>query len=418
MRLKTLRAFAATSLLLILSACGGGGGTAGGTSFTGKFIDAAVSGMAYRCGSSSTTSGTTTATGEYTCSTGQAVAFYVGDILIGSVSSATAVVTPMDLVGTTAGPTTPAVMNIVRFLMSISSTDPTTGTLTIAPAVAAAAAGKTADFSTGGAALDSLITTVRPTATKVYTTAEATTHITSSIKGLFAGSYAGTYAGSSSGKWSITIAADGSVSGTSDNGAVTGTMATSLSTGATTTYGFSGSAGGIPWTGGLNVSTKVFSGTWNGGADSSGTFTGAASAAASTSTVSAGTITVSAATDAALNGNYIPVCGATSPPTGATAGANCQTSDSKFEMEVGWDGSSVVKTAHIWFRSGASAPSILGFFGCNGASEPCTGVTYDPATKKITFTAVTFVETSGPLVTSTATGSGKSITLNGSATAL
>jgi hypothetical protein len=182
--------------------------------------------MAYRCGSPTTTSCTTTATGEHTCSTGQAVAFYVGDILIGSVSSATAVVTPMDLGGTTAGPTTPAVMNI--------------------------------------------------------------DHRNANVKGLFTGTYAGTYAGSSSGKWSITIATDGSVSGTSDAGPVTGTMATSLSTGATTTYGFSGSAGGTPWTGGLNVSTKVFSGNWNDGAGNTGTFTGAAAATPATPAISSG----------------------------------------------------------------------------------------------------------------------------------
>jgi hypothetical protein len=278
MRSKSLASIAATSLLLIVSACGGGGGgTASSASFTGKFIDAAVSGMAYRCGTSTTTSGSTTATGEYTCATGQAVAFYVGDILIGSVSAATAVVTPMDLVGNAAGPSTPTVMNIVRFLMSISSTDPTTGVLTIDPAAAAAAVGKTADFSTGGTALDGLITTVRPSA-RIYTTAEASTHMTSSVRGLFAGTYAGTYAGGSSGSWRLTIASDGSVSGTSDAGAVTGTMATTLSTGATSTYGFNGSAGGTPWTGGLNVSTKVFSGNWNTGAGSSGTFTGTAAA--------------------------------------------------------------------------------------------------------------------------------------------
>jgi hypothetical protein len=262
--------------LMLFGCGGGGGGSTSSTSFTGKFIDAAVSGLSYRCGSSTTTSGTTTATGEYTCSTGQAVAFYVGDILIGSVGSATAVITPMDLVGGNAGPSTPAVMNIVRFLMSISSTDPTTGTLTIDPAVRTAAAGQTADFSTGGTTLDSLITAVRPGA-RVYTTTEATTHVTASVRGLFAGTYTGTYAGGSSGNWSLTIASDGSVSGTSDAGSVTGTMATTLSTGATSTYGFTGSAGGVPWTGTLNVSTKVFSGTWNDGAGNTGTFTGTTS---------------------------------------------------------------------------------------------------------------------------------------------
>jgi hypothetical protein len=152
-----------------------------------------------------------------------------------------------------------------------------------------------------------------------------------------------------------------------------------------------------------------------GGGGSGGTSTAAAAAAP---TVADDTIALSAATDTTLNGNYVPVCGATSPPAGATAGANCQTSDSKFELEVGWNGSSVVKTAHIWFGSGSPAFTITGYYGCNGTSEPCTGVTYDPVTKKIKFTAVTFVETSGPLITSTATGSGKKITLDGSVTAL
>jgi hypothetical protein len=258
---------------LALAGCGGGDSSAVGasTSFTGKFVDAAVAGMAYRCGSSTVTTGLTTATGEYTCTTGQPVAFYVGDILIGSVSSAMAVVTPLDLVGASASPTNARVMNIVRFLMSISSTNPTTGTITIDPAVATAAAGQTADFAVGSTVLDTLISTIKPGAT-VYTTAQATTHVAASITGLFAGNYSGTYGGSSNGNWSIAIDANGVASGTSDAGAITGTMATTLSTGST--YGFSGTAGSVPWTGTLNISTKIFSGTWNDGAGGTGTFTG------------------------------------------------------------------------------------------------------------------------------------------------
>jgi hypothetical protein len=195
----------------------------------------------------------------------------VGDILIGSVSSAMAVVTPLDLVGASASPTNARVMNIVRFLMSISSTNPTTGTITIDPAVATAAAGQTADFAVGSTVLDTLISTIKPGAT-VYTTAQATTHVAASITGLFAGNYSGTYGGSSNGNWSIAIDANGVASGTSDAGAITGTMATTLSTGST--YGFSGTAGSVPWTGTLNISTKIFSGTWNDGAGGTGTFTG------------------------------------------------------------------------------------------------------------------------------------------------
>lgn len=128
-----------------------------------------------------------------------------------------------------------------------------------------------------------------------------------------------------------------------------------------------------------------------------------------------GTVVVSAATVTTQNGSYIPTGGSASPvPSGTTAGINYATTDSKFEMEAYWDASSVVKTAHIWFSSGAPAFTISGYFGCNGTSEPCTGVTFNPATKKLNFTAVTFVETAGPQITDAATGSGKVITVNGS----
>jgi len=48
-------------------------------------------------------------------------------------------------------------------------------------------------------------------------------------------------------------------------------MATTLSTGST--YGFTGTGNGVTWAGTLNVSTKVFSGTWDDGAGT-GKFTG------------------------------------------------------------------------------------------------------------------------------------------------
>ncbi len=267
--------------VLTLIGCGGGdsGGGGGAANVTGKFVDATVVGMDYKCGTSTTVSGTTNSTGQYTCPAGQTVAFYVGSILIGSVSSPMAVVTPLDLVGANATPTNTTVANIVRFLMSISSTDPATGTITIDAAVAAAAVGKTADFTaTTATVLDALITTVKTGAT-VYTSAQATTHIAASINGLFAGNYAGTFSGAASGGWTFSIDANGAVTGTytdavNGNGAVTGSMATTLSTGST--YAFTGDAAGTPWVGTLNVSTKAFNGTW-GDTTFGGTFTGTTS---------------------------------------------------------------------------------------------------------------------------------------------
>lgn len=255
---------------LSLSGCSDSG-SSGTASFTGKFVDATVEGLGYKCGAATTLSGSTTATGEFTCPAGQAVAFYVGDILLGSVASPTAVVTPLDLVGANATPANASVANIVRFLMSISSTNPTSGKLTINPAVVTAAAGKTIDFATATTGLlDTLITTIKPGAT-VYTDAQATAHVTASIKELFAGNYSGTYSGAANGTWSINIDSSGGVTGSVDGvaGTIAGTMATTLSTGST--YGFSGTGNGYPWSGSLNISTKVFSGTWNG--TNGGTFT-------------------------------------------------------------------------------------------------------------------------------------------------
>lgn len=270
--------------VIALAGCGGGDstGTAAApvtpvVNITGKFVDATVVGMAYKCGASTTVSGTTNANGEYTCPAGQPVAFYVGDILIGSVSAPMAVVTPLDLVGAGATPANTTVANIVRFLMSLSSTPPASGTITITPAVTAAATGKTVDFTASTAnALDAFILLLSPSAT-VYTSAQATAHVTSSIQALFAGSYAGTYSGAAAGgTWMISINASGVVTGTAADGTasypIMGNIATTLSTGST--YGFTGDAGGFPWTGTLNISTKVFSGTWNDGAGGGGTFTG------------------------------------------------------------------------------------------------------------------------------------------------
>jgi hypothetical protein len=279
--IKNFAVLALTAFALFGCGSGSNSGTSAtpGSTFTGKFVDATVVGMPYKCGTSSTVTGTTDAAGQFTCPTGQTVAFYVGDILIGSASAGLAVVTPLDLVGVGSSPSNTTVSNIVRFLMSISNTNPSSGTITIDPAVLTAAVGKTADFTAASAtALNTLITTLKAGAT-VYTNAQATSHLTGSINGLFAGKYSGTFAGTFGGSWSITIDANGVVSGTATDttggvGSVTGNVATTLSTGST--YGFNGTAGGTPWVGSLNILTKAFGGTWNDGSGSSGTFTGKA----------------------------------------------------------------------------------------------------------------------------------------------
>lgn len=268
----------AAAAALTLAGCGGGDSVVagGGTNVTGQFVDAPVAGLGYKCGASATL-GTTDSNGLYTCKAGESVGFYVGDILLGSVASAQAVVTPLDLVGPGAKPTDLAVSNIVRFLLSISTAD-AAGNLVIDPNAGTNAKGKTVDFKTvASSALDAMITTVKPGATPVTKTA-AENHMQDSIYKLFAKNYTGSYSGSLSGTWSLLISAtDGSVTGiytdsVNGAGAISGQMSSDLNV--SSTYNFTGTAGSATWTGTLNVSTGVFSGTWD-----SGTFTGKAGAA-------------------------------------------------------------------------------------------------------------------------------------------
>lgn len=298
---KTSGIALAATAAITLAGCGGGDSVvAGSGTVTGQFVDATVVGLGYKCGTSTALSGTTNATGQFTCNTGEAVTFYVGGIKLGSVASAQAVVTPLDLVGPGATPSDLKVINIVRFLMSISSTPAASGTLTIDPAVATAAAASAIDFTQDAPSnLDSVITLVKPVGATVATGPEAIAHMESSIKGLFAGSFSGTFGGSSSGTWSLTIDSQGAVTGTatdSVNGAfpITGSMATTMGTGST--YTFTGTSGGQTWTGTLNMNTRDFSGTWDGG-----TFTGKADTPAPAAS-GGGTLIVSGTSTG--NGNF------------------------------------------------------------------------------------------------------------------
>ncbi len=269
-------AAAATSLLI---ACGGGGGgsPAAVANVTGKFVDAATKGLGYRCGAGNAVTGTTDATGSYTCPAGQPVTFSVGGIDLGTVSAPLAVVTPLELIGEGATPAHVQVVKIVRFLMSISATDPATGTITIDPAVVTVAAGKKIDFAKDAdSAIDALIAAVKPGA-KIFSGAEATTHLSGSVKALFAGVYKGNFSGALSGTWSITIDKNAAISvGTytpsgGPAGTITGSVGTTFGTGST--YVFTGNADGAVWAGTLNTQTGKFSGTWRLSAQESGTFT-------------------------------------------------------------------------------------------------------------------------------------------------
>lgn len=394
MNISTKAGLLAMAIMGLVSGCGGGDDGPGvaaapsagavtaapsATAVTGKFVDATVVGLGYKCGTATALTGSTDAKGEFTCKSDESVSFYVGGIKLGTVASAQAVVTPLDLAGAGATPGNTTVNNIVRFLMSISSTAASSGVLTIDPAVAAAASTRSIDFTSVLAAdLESAIKAIKPGST-IATVQQARDHMAGSIFGLFAGAYAGSFSGTASGNWNITIDGTGKVSGTATDTtgatfAVTGSMATTLGTGSS--YSFSGSGGGTPWTGTLNMNSRSFSGTWGGG-----TFTGKGSAAATpaaSSSNSTNTLIVSGVTPTTGNGNF-------SLPIAVETAAGGTSTDMRVEFT---DATPATRTLRLYYAPSTGALKAVQYnsstanFGCfvGDVVAPCQ-------TTKITFSA-------------------------------
>lgn len=255
-----------------LAGCGSSYPSSSGSgNVKGVFLDTAVVGLSYTCG---TQSGVTTAGGSFACPVGSTVTFSVGGITL-CTAPFQATMTPLSCAQATnasANTSTPSVIAAVQFLMSISTTAASSGTLTITPAELQAAGSQTLNFSTATQTqLQTLVSAIDPGATLVSTTA-AQSEITTTVLGALAGSYSGTYGGGSSGTWSVTIAPSGAVSGSgNDSSGGPFSVAGNLTTGTT----YSGTSGTALWTGTVNtsVSPVVFSGTWSSG-NLGGTFTG------------------------------------------------------------------------------------------------------------------------------------------------
>ena len=277
-------------LTLGLNGCGGGGGGGGITTPTtsqGKFIDAAVEGITYTSGS---LSGITSADGSFSYQTGQSVTFSIGAITLGTVSGSS-IITPVQLVAGAANETDPTVVNIVQFLLSIDDDNNPANGIKITPAMVTAAAGlSNIDFTLAGFDTDSgvinAISAIKSAATVgyigVYDQTLAQAHLRGSLFSELSGTYSGTYTGGKdSGTWIIVLDTSGnvvpaqsSVTSTTFNVTypynLTGTVNTSGSTNVAT-----GTAGTATWAGVINITTGVFSGTWNDPSEpDNGTFSG------------------------------------------------------------------------------------------------------------------------------------------------
>lgn len=137
-------------MAFMMSACGGGGGSDPDTNpqvLSGQFVDAPVEGLSYTSG---TTTGKTTANGIFQYESGKTVTFKVGDIVLGT-SQGKAIVTPLDLARYAKNDQNiPAndqmVVNIVRFLMTVTGSNTNSQTFTIDQTTYNNCLGKTVNF--------------------------------------------------------------------------------------------------------------------------------------------------------------------------------------------------------------------------------------------------------------------------------
>jgi len=230
---KAVLAAITAGTLAITAGCGGGGGGGGSTpppsggspsptqpspppapvTATGVFIDSPVSGLSYTSGGQS---GLTGDDGSFTYEVGKSVKFEIGGVTLGSAPGA-AVITPLDLVddGTTL---TPAVQNIVRFLMLMDSDDDPSNGIAISEALRERAESwQQVDFTAADfeAALASIIpdTQVDGELRQLPTAAQAFLHLQLSRQCLYAGMYQGTYTGGDNGRIQILVTPDGLIGG-------------------------------------------------------------------------------------------------------------------------------------------------------------------------------------------------------------
>jgi hypothetical protein len=268
---------------LSIVGCGGGSSSSSTTGTQGAqevFADAPVVGVTYACGGQT---GVTGAGGVFHCAAGSTVTLSVGGVTLCS-APAQPFMTPLSCAQATdpsSNTSTPAVLAETQFLMSISTTPASSGTLTITPGELQQAANVTVDFATvSQSTLLADIDAIAGGTAQLVAPTIAQNEINSTVGNAVAGSYSGTYTGgtqSTSGTWTATIGSDGSVSGTATGGGQTRTVAGQFTFG--TEYSGTAVISGdsASWTGIMDTSKTpdVFSGIWTDPVDAaSGTFTG------------------------------------------------------------------------------------------------------------------------------------------------
>jgi hypothetical protein len=273
-----------------LQACGGGGNGDDGFAAippgegpalgTGVFKDSNVAGLSYTSGGHS---GVTGADGTFTFEQGATTVFKVGAVTLGSTSGSKDLVTPIDLVpnGTS---TTPAVVNIARFLMMLDSDGlPDSGIVISENVRGRAATWSSVNFS--DARMDALLTTLAADARSadggvhnVPTGDVARMHVENTLRCAHSGAYRGTFSGADQGRFTVIIAPnDGNLVGIAALSMQLGAFAINptspLSLDQNLTVSGRSDRTGATFTGKLSGSDTL-SGTYAREGTSGGTFTG------------------------------------------------------------------------------------------------------------------------------------------------
>ncbi|MCG6202296.1 PKD domain-containing protein [Psychromonas antarctica] len=107
--------FAVVITVFMMWGCDSNSDVNADTSVTGQFVDDPVSGLTYTC--SSGLVGSTDIEGKYTCENGDNVTFYIGKLVIGTVTAGAGIVTPYSLFPSNLD----AALNLARLLQSFDT---------------------------------------------------------------------------------------------------------------------------------------------------------------------------------------------------------------------------------------------------------------------------------------------------------
>lgn len=177
---------------LSFSACGGGSSSGGSdepSALSGTFIDAPIDGLTYK---TQTLEGNTSDHGKFLFAEGESIGFKLGAVDLGS-HIANKTLTPVELASDT--PESNAVLNRVRYLMSLDEDDNMSNDISISSDIVNAAQNwSTPDFTLDDADFETKVSVDLATVSRTLKSMqEAKAHFDTTVKSVYIGTYEGTW---------------------------------------------------------------------------------------------------------------------------------------------------------------------------------------------------------------------------------